>query len=296
VAEAARRAGLSNPALIIVGEVVSLRGPLSWFEASPLFGRRLLVPRPPHQAGETAEAIRRRAAEPIILSAIEIGPPPDPAALVAAARRVGQYDYCLFTSSNGVRAFFQALREAGLDARAFGRCRVGAIGPRTAQSLAPHGVVPDLVASEYVGEALARELLTQPGLGRVLVPRALVAREELPRLLSEAGVSVDVVPAYATRPAGSERRELLRALIEERGLDAILFSSSSMVDAIVELLGDDARRLLPRVALASIGPITSASLARHGLSADVTAEHYTEYSKPESTPTRHLSAPTNSAH
>jgi hypothetical protein len=84
-----------------------------------------------------------------------------------------------------------------------------------------------------------------------------------------------IVAAYATRPAGSERRELLRALIEERGLDAILFSSSSMVDAIVELLGDDARRLLPRVALASIGPITSASLARHGLSADVTAEHYT---------------------
>jgi uroporphyrinogen III methyltransferase/synthase len=274
IAEVSRRAGLSNPALIVVGDVVSLRSELQWYDRQPLFGRRLLVPRPRQQAAGTAELIRRRAAEPILLPTIEIGPPPEPEALRAAARRVGDYDFCLFTSANGVECFFQTLAELSLDARAFGRCKVGAIGPKTAEALLPHGIRADLTASEYVGESLAQAILDVGGVRRVLIPRARVAREQLPELLRAGGVSVDVVAAYETRPAVAEKRQL-EELIRDSQVDVILFTSSSTVDSMVEMLGADAPTLLSRVTLASIGPITTATAARRGLEVAVTAETYT---------------------
>jgi uroporphyrinogen III methyltransferase/synthase len=259
----------------MIGDVVSLRDELSWYDRQPLFGRRLLVPRPRQQAAGTAEAIRRRGAEPIVLPTIEIAPPPDPGALLDAARRVRDYDFCLFTSANGVQRFFEALAAASLDARAFGHCRVGAIGPKTAEALVPFGIRADLTAETFVGESLARAILEVGGVRRVLIPRARVAREELPELLRAGGVSVDVVPAYETRPAGAEHRDRLLGLLDQQELDVILFTSSSTVDSMVELLGADAQALLSRVALASIGPITSATLARHGLEAAVTADVFT---------------------
>ncbi len=275
IAQAALEAGLSNPALIMIGDVVSLREELRWYDRQPLFGRRLLVPRPRHQAWSTAEAIRRRAADPVVLPTIEITDPPDPAALRDAARRVRDYDFCLFTSANGVDRFFEALSSVGLDARAFAQCRIGVIGPKTAAALRPRGLRPDLIAEEFVGESLAQAIVGVPGVRRVLIPRALVARDELPVLLRAGGLSVDVVAAYETRPAGAEERERLVQLLEDEGLDVALFTSSSTVDSLVELLGDRASELLARVTLASIGPITSATLARHGLEPAVTAEVYT---------------------
>jgi uroporphyrinogen III methyltransferase/synthase len=275
IAEASRRAGLRNPALIVVGDVVSLRETLRWYDRQPLFGRRLLVPRPRHQAGGTAEAIRRRGAEPILLPTIEIGPAPDPEALRAAARRVAEYDFCLFTSANGVDRFFAVLAQLSLDARAFGRCKVGAIGPKTAEALVPHGIRSDLTAEEFVGESLAQAILDIGGVRRILIPRAKVAREQLPELLRQGGVAVDVVPAYETRPAGDEHRARLVDLIAQSEVDVILFTSSSTVDSLVEMLGPNATSLLSRVTLASIGPITSATAARRGLEVAVTAETYT---------------------
>lgn len=275
IAEASHAAGLSNPALIMVGDVVSLRDELRWYDRLPLFGRRLLVPRPEHQAAGTAEAIRRRGAEPIVIASIEIGPPPDPDALRTAALGVQNYDFCLFTSANGVERFFEALAEVGRDARAFAACRVGAIGPKTAQALVPHGIRADLVAREFVGEALAREILEIGGVRRVLIPRALVAREELPELLRAGGMTVDVVPAYETRPAGGRHKERLLTLLRDGELDVVLFTSSSTVDSLVELLGPDAAALLSRVTLACIGPITSGTAQRHGLEVAVTADTYT---------------------
>jgi len=275
IAAVSERAGLANPALIIVGDVVGLREELRWYDRQPLFGRRLLIPRPRHQAVSTADAIRRRAAEPIILPTIEIGPPPEPEALRAAARRVGDYDFCLFTSANGVDRFFEALAHVALDARAFARCKVGAIGPKTAEALVPHGIRADLTAEEFVGESLAQAILAVGGVRRVLIPRARVAREELPELLRAGGMTVDVVPAYETRPAGAEQKARLAKLIDEDAIDVVLFTSSSTVDSMVEMLGADAPTLLSRVTLASIGPITSAAAARRGLEVAVTAETYT---------------------
>jgi uroporphyrinogen III methyltransferase/synthase len=233
------------------------------------------VPRPRHQATGTAEAIRRRGAEPIVLPTIEIGPSPDPEALRAAARRVAEYDFCLFTSANGVDRFFDTLAQLSLDARAFGRCKVGAIGPKTAEALVPHGIRADLTAEEYVGESLAQAILELPGVRRILIPRAKVAREQLPELLRRGGVQVDVVSAYETRPAGAQHRARLVSAIAGNEVDVILFTSSSTVDSLVDMLGSDAVALLSRVTLASIGPITSATAVRRGLEVAVTAETYT---------------------
>lgn len=275
IARAARAAGLENPALIVIGDVVKLREELRWYDRQPLFGKRILVPRPKHQAAETAEAIRRRGADPIILPTIEIGPPPDPEALRRAARSLSGYDVCLFTSANGVERFFRALSEVSLDARAFASCRVGAIGPKTAAALVPHGIRADLVAEEFIGESLAEAILRLPGVRRVLIPRARVAREELPQMLRDGGLSVDVVPAYETRPAGADQRGSLTELLSGGGLDVILFTSSSTVDSMVELLGDGAAAWLSRVTLASIGPVTTKTAIKHGLHVAVTAETYT---------------------
>jgi uroporphyrinogen III methyltransferase/synthase len=275
IAARCRGEGVTNPAVIIIGSVVELRGELRFFDNQPLFGRRVLVPRASHQAGATARALRWRAAQPISFPVIEIAPPPDSAALARAARAAGEYDWIVFTSANGVERFFQALVAEGLDARALGRARVAAIGPKTAAELEPYGIKADLTAREFVGEALAAELVQRGSPGRVLLPRALVAREELPELLRARGFQVDVVAAYETRPVGSARSDELAGWLRAGGLDAILFTSTSTVTNLVATLGADAPALLASVTLASIGPITTGALERAGLCADVQAEVYT---------------------
>jgi uroporphyrinogen III methyltransferase/synthase len=265
---------LSNPAVIFVGDVVRLRERLRFFDNRPLFGKRILVPRARHQASATAQAIRRRAAQPILFPLIEIAPPPDPAALARAARAAATYDWVVFTSANGVERFWAALRDQGLDARAFGAARVAAIGPRTARALEPTGIVADLVAEEFVGEALAGAILARASGGRVLIPRALVAREELPHILRTRGFDVDVVAAYRTRPVGAERAGELSRRLEQGELDVIVLTSSSTVSSLCEALGSD-KALLGRVVLASIGPVTSEALESFGLRATVQADVYT---------------------
>ncbi len=273
IAHEVRRRGVSNPAVIVVGKVVELRKQLAWYDTRPLFGKRILVPRPPHQARRTAESIRERAAEPVLFSAIEIVAPPDPKPLQAAAASASTYDWILFTSANGVQSFFRVLRELGKDARALAGAKVGVIGPKTAEALEPLGIRADLVAEQYVGESLAHALLEAGKAKRVLIPRALEAREALPDLLRAQGVHVDVVAAYRTQKVVDRRAELLELL--EHHVDVVTFTSSSTVLALTGLLGPDAAQALRRTTLAAIGPITARTAAEQGLTIDVTADVYT---------------------
>jgi uroporphyrinogen III methyltransferase/synthase len=274
IAEKSRDAGLSNPAVIVVGEVVRLRESLRWYDTRPLFGRRVLVPRPAGQAERTAQALRERGAEPRVVPVIEIAPPTDPAPLESAAAQLGSYDWVLFTSANGVERLFSALRRAGRDARAFGTAKIGVIGPRTAEALERFGVRADRVAEEHVGEGLARDVLGQGTPRRVLVVRALVARDALPNLLREAGAEVSVVAAYETRPAAPGPKSLVE-LVETRAVDTVLFTSSSTVTTTVERLGPHARELLGALTVASIGPITTRTAEELGIRVDVTATTFT---------------------
>lgn len=275
IAGRVRAAGVTNPAVIVVGEVAGLRRDLRWFDDRPLFGKRLLVPRAPHQAESTARAVRERGAEPLLFPVIEIADPPDPARLAEAAREVASYDWVVFTSANGVERFFSALAREGRDSRAFGAAKVAVIGPKTGVALRPHGIVPDLMADEYVGEALGEALLRSGPVRRVLVPRALVARDALPAMLRERGAQVDVVPTYETRPVSDERAMKLKAELERGGVDAILFTSGSTVSSLMDLLGADRQSLLAKVVIASIGPITSKTLVERGVPPSVTASEFT---------------------
>jgi uroporphyrinogen III methyltransferase/synthase len=283
IASLARDAGMGSPAIVVVGPVAALRRTLRWFDARPLFGKRVLITRPAGQAAATAELLRRRGAEPTSLPAIAIGPPPDPARVAEAARELDRYDVVAFTSENGVDWFFRALDAERRDARAFGRARVAAIGPGTAAALRPRGVVADIVPAEFRGEGLADAILADPvvaralarGRARVLVPRALVAREVLGERLRAAGCEVDVVPVYETRPASVERRDELIGRLEGRAIDAVMLTSSSTADSLAELLAPRAAELLHGVVVASIGPITTATAERRGLTVGVTAAEST---------------------
>ncbi|MCC6214254.1 MAG: uroporphyrinogen-III C-methyltransferase [Polyangiaceae bacterium] len=271
----ARAAGIGSPAVVFVGEVVGLRERHRWFDSRPLFGRRVLVPRPEHQAAETARAVRARGAAPVVFPVIELHDPPDPGPFREAMAALDRYAWVLFTSANGVDRSFAELDRLGRDARAFGRARIGAIGPRTAAALTARGLRADVVADEFVGEGLARSLLAADAAGPVLLPRARVAREALPDTLRGAGLQVDVVAAYETRPLGAERAAALAELLAGGRVDTCLFTSTSTVTATMDALGDRALGLLHPLQIACIGPVTERAAAERGLRVDVTARSYT---------------------
>ena len=274
IARAAHDAGLKNPAIILIGEVVTLREQLSWYDARPLSGKRIAIPRAAEQARETAAAVRERGATALALPMIEIAPPPEPAVFSEAVARMHGYDWVLFTSSNGVEQLRLELERTGRDARAFGAARVGAIGPKTAEALVRLGIRADVVAQEFVGEGLASAVLAQGTPRRALLLRALVARDALPETLRRSGCEVDVVAAYETRALPDAAAEL-RRLIQDGGVDAMMFTSSSTVSSTLQALGADGAELLRRVALASIGPITTKTLQAAGLAPTVQASVYT---------------------
>lgn len=286
VAERAALANLANPAVVIIGEVGRLRGDMRWFDELPLFGKRIVVTRPAHQAEETASAIRERGGEPLIVPAISVGPPPDVAALERSLAVLDAYDVVAFTSANGVDRVMDALSRERRDARAFGRALVAAIGPGTEAALFKRGVVADLVAKEFRGEGLADSIIEalrrRPRISiqaatkaRVVLLRALVARDALPQALRAAGIEVDVVPVYETRAAPRAAIEALATDLEASTIDAVTFTSSSTVTELCLALGPHAAKLLATTVVAVIGPITAETAEKQGLHVDVAAEPYT---------------------
>jgi uroporphyrinogen III methyltransferase/synthase len=274
VAQASADAGLKNPSIILIGDVVSLRQKLSWYDTRPLSGKRVVIPRAAEQAKDTASALRERGAVPVIRPMIEIAPAPDPDAFSAAVAAMAGYDWVLFTSGNAVEQVRAELARTGRDARAFGSARVGVVGPKTADALAKLGIKADLVAQEFVGEGLASALLERGAVRRVLLLRALVARDTLPDALRAAGAEVEVVTAYENKPRADSGAALAEAVTRGE-VDAILFTSSSTVSATLDALGADGRELLSRVVVGSIGPVTTRALEAGGLTPTVQASVYT---------------------
>lgn len=281
IAREARALKLGSPAVIVVGAVAALRERLRWFDRRPLFGKRVLLTRPREQAEATARLVRARGAEPVVWSAIEIGPPPDPALVAKAARELGRYDVVAFTSENGVAWMWRALNAEGRDARAFGEARVAAIGAGTSAALLARGVRADIVPAEFIGEGLADAIVSDAVIAakrargeptRVLIPRALVAREALPERLRSAGCEVTVVPVYETRATSASHRSELVARLEAREVDVVFLTASSTVESFCQALGGRAAELCFGVLIASIGPITTKTAERHGLTVGVTAE------------------------
>ncbi|AEH44750.1 uroporphyrin-III C-methyltransferase [Thermodesulfatator indicus DSM 15286] len=267
-------AKLGPPSIILVGEVVKLREKLNWFETKPLFGKRIVVTRTRAQASQLVESLEECGAECLEIPTIKIVPPDSFEPLEQAIEQIETYDWLIFTSVNGVQVFFERLFARGKDARALANTKVAAIGVATAELIKKYGLLVDLLPQEFRAEGLLEALLKEELAGKkVLIPRALEAREILPEKLREAGAEVEVVPAYQTILPEEEATRLKKEL--EQGVDVITFTSSSTAKNLLKMLGDEARSLLSEVVLASIGPITTETLKKAGFTPQVEAKEYT---------------------
>ncbi|BAF59154.1 MAG: uroporphyrinogen-III C-methyltransferase [Pelotomaculum sp.] len=276
ISEKASRAGLKNPAVIIVGEVVALRDRLNWFEKKPLFGRRVLVTRSREQASALSEAIEALGGQAVEFPAIRVAEPEDYSPLDRAIEGLDSFRWVIFTSVNGVESFFRRLRQHRKDIRELRPVRLCAIGPKTREALEAYGLLVDYVPDEYRAEEIVRGLAGKIRAGdRVLLPRADVARKVLPDALAELGADVTEVTAYRTVTGdggGTPVREMLR----DGEIHMITFTSSSTVRNFVKLLGEGGLdRLLAGVKVACIGPITAATARELSIRVDVVAKEYT---------------------
>ena len=235
---------------------------------SALAGQRVIVTRAAHQAEELAEPLRRLGADVILLPVIAICAPADPRPLRAAAERLGRYDWVVFTSVNAVTAIEQELAPGVAPPRA----RIAAVGNATRRAVEKLGWKVDVVPENFVAEALAEEVPQESLRGhRVLLASAAVTRDVLPQALMDKGAIVDVVEAY--RNVLPDEAIALAAQIFSRSPkpDWVTFTSSSAVDNLVKLAGADRLRGLK---IACIGPVTAASVHRHGLQVDVQPDEH----------------------
>ncbi|MEY2547542.1 MAG: uroporphyrinogen methyltransferase / synthase, partial [Verrucomicrobiota bacterium] len=271
VAERVAAESFSAPAIVVFGEVVNLRKQLNWFEDRPLFGKRIVVTRTRTQAGVLTEQLRGLGADVIELPTIRIEPPTDLRAFAELVQDAHAYDWLVFTSPNGVSAFFDLFYKLYDDAREIGAARIAAIGPATAQRLKDFHMHVDLQPEEFVAESLVREFRKAGGLEnlRVLIARAEKARDLLPKELSALGAIVDEGFAYRTVPETRDDIGARRRLLEE-GADLITFTSSSTVENFLAL----GLPWPPKMQLASIGPVTSKTARDHGLEVAIEARRH----------------------
>ena len=274
VVQRGKEAGLSPPVVAVIGPVVDLRREVRWFDNRPLFGKRVLVTRSRTQASVLSEMLAQEGAEPVEVPTIEFSPIDDHSHIDSAIGSLHNYSSVIFTSANGVEAFFRRLRALERDSRVFGGVKVGAIGPATAAALAQYGIVADFVPPQYVSEAIvqAMEMLDLKG-ARVLLPRADIGRDELADGLARLGAQVEQLSVYRTfMPEDS--RERARDLLRDGNIDLVTFTSSSTVRNLLNLLDDDSS-LLGGTLVACIGPITARTAQETGLQVDIVAQEYT---------------------
>lgn len=276
IGEKANRAGFTNPAVIIVGEVVSLREKLGWYEKKLLFGKRVLVTRSREQASALSEAIEDLGGEPLEFPTIGVADPEDYKPLDQAINELSAFKWVIFTSVNGVAYFFNRLRRRNKDIRELAGARICAIGPKTREALENYGLLVDYVPGEYRAEEIIAGLQGKVNAGeRVLLPRADIARKVLAEALTGMGALVTDVSAYRTVMGGGDSAEITRKLLNGE-IHAVTFTSSSTVQNFVKMLKfPDLKTLLAGVTVACIGPITADTARDLGLRVDVVAREYT---------------------
>ncbi|MFM1652327.1 uroporphyrinogen-III C-methyltransferase [Brevibacillus sp. B_LB10_24] len=275
IVEKREAVGLTNPAIIIVGEVVRLRDKLQWFEKKPLFGKRVLVTRARSQASELSEKIVELGGEAYEFPLIKMVPPKESRPLDEALSNLGSYDWVMFTSVNGVSFFFQRMRELGIDIRTLSG-KVAAVGPKTAEALRERGLTVAVLPGDFTAEGLLESLEGQLNPGeKVLLPRADIARKTLPRELRKLGLEVTEADTYDTVIDAENAAEMAQ-LLEKKAIQLITFASSSTVKNFVKAMaGHDLTRLLEGVQIACIGPITAGTAKDLGLPVHVVAKEYT---------------------
>ena len=272
-----RAAGLGAPVVAVIGEVVRLRDELAWFDNRPLFGKRVLVTRSRTQASRMCEQLEDAGAQPVELPAIAIAPPEDFSGLDHAVSRLSSFGWIIFASVNAVDAVFGRMDAQGLDARAFGAARVGAIGPATCAALERRGIHADFTPSRSVSSAALEELAAFEWTGTsVLLPAADIGRDELADGLSRLGADVIRVTAYRTITPPNAVQTARDAFAD--GIDIVTFTSSSTVRNLLALLdesGGKGREALTGSFITCIGPVTAGTARELGLRVDLEADEHT---------------------
>lgn len=274
VAKDVREMNITPPTVIVIGDVVSLRKRLYWFEKKPLFKKRVVITRPENQAIEIIEALENLGAEVHHCPTIKISPVESRDLIDKEIGSLEKYNWIIFTSVNAVRIFMERIFELGKDSRALGKLKVCAIGSQTGDSLTEYGIIPDMVPDEYSQEGIIKEIKIAPK-ERILLPRAIAARDLLPLKLSEMGAVVEVIPLYEAVAdiAGIKK---IKEILFNKNVDIITFTSSSSVLSLTRSFDEMARmRLFKDCLIASIGPITSKTLRSEGLKVDIEAKEYT---------------------
>jgi len=266
IAARARDAEFEAPAVAVFGEVVHARRRLNWFESRPLFGKRIAVTRTRKQAGQLIRSLRDLGADAFELPTIRIEPPEDLREFGELVQDAHIYDWIVFTSPNGVDAFFDMFFKLYDDLRSIGGVRIAAIGPATAERVRARHLAVDLQPEKFVAEAVVEAFRKQESVEnlRFLLPRAAQTREVLGRELTAQGAIVDEVAAYRTVPETGDPTGGI-ARFREQGADLITFTSSSTVENFLDLQLPIPAGLLT----ASIGPVTSETLRARGWKVDI---------------------------
>ena len=265
------------PALTIIGDVVKLRGKLNWFENRPLFGQRVVVTRRSEQAGIFAQRLTELGADVLEVPTIKITMPTEKDAIVDCLLELNSYDWLVFTSANGVTAFFDIFFRRFQDLRDLGGARIAAVGPATAAKLRELHLQVDLMPEEYIGKKIADAFKKYQHIDNVkmCLLRAEVVNSDLPDALHELGAIVDDIAIYKTVPETEDATGAGERLLEA-GADWVTFTSSSTVEHFHTRF--DLPKLVkkfPQLKIASIGPETSKAISALGLSPTLEAKTHT---------------------
>jgi uroporphyrinogen III methyltransferase/synthase len=274
IAGKAKKNRFTPPAILVVGDVVRLREDLNWFEKKTLFGKGVVITRPEPQAEEMAGLLWKEGARAIRFPTIRIAPPERWSGLDRALKKLETYRWIVFTSANGVRFFFQRLKETGGDVRDLKGIGICAIGPATAAFVERLGLRADMVPDEYISEGVVKAFRNIDLKGRnILLPRAAVARDVIPEGLRKLGAKVDVAIVYRTVNSGRPKSEL-DGMIGDGKVDMVTFTSPSTVSNFFEIMGKN-YQLPSTVRIACIGPVTAKAAKKAGLRVDIFQETYT---------------------
>jgi uroporphyrinogen III methyltransferase/synthase len=271
IAEKVKTAGFQAPAVCVIGDVVKEREHINWFENRPLFGKRIIVTRTRHQAGGLTKKLGKLGADVIELPTIKITDPKNRLEFGELVQDCYTYDWIVFSSPNGVDAFFTMFYKLYSDARSIGPAKIACIGPGTAERVKAYHLAVDLMPDKFVAEGLIEKFKKDEAMEhlKVLWVRAEEAREVIASGLTKMGAIVDEALAYRTVPEREDNQSAIARMTEE-GADIITFTSSSTVECFFAL----GLELPQGIKIASIGPVTSDTIKKRGLKVDIEAKEH----------------------
>ncbi len=273
--ELAKKHNFTNPCLIVVGEVVSMRDKLNWYEQKALLGKNIVVTRAREQASSIAQMLACLGANVVQFPTIQINPIKDFTEVDKEISQMSSYDWVIFTSINGVEHLYNRLNSLQKDSRIFANTKIAAIGPATAKGLLERGIKADFIPTAYMAEGIVEGLQKERIEGKkVLIIRAKEARELLPVELEKAKASVKVLTIYETVATNNDKEEIMQ-LISDDKIDCVSFGSSSTVKNFFEQIPKDLVAKAKNLKFASIGEITSNTLTEFGFKADIQPQNFT---------------------